>query len=71
MKPQYMNQEDVTDESVYDHGFNDAINEVLKVIDWNISQTGNERESISKSARLSNLRWLREKFEKLRGGEQG
>lgn len=48
---------------------NAVIDRVLEIIDWDISQTSNERESISKSARMSELRFLREKVETLKGGE--
>lgn len=46
-----------------------ALDEALKIIDRRILQAGNERESISKAARLSLLRWLKEQMEGLKNDE--
>lgn len=53
---------------MYKKGVNDAIVRVLEIIDRDISKTSNEQES-TKSARMSELRFLREKIEALRGGD--
>ena len=56
MNPQHMNPEDVTDESVYDHGFNDAIDKVLEII-----ERLNHNGSVS-------IKLLRKELEALKSG---
>lgn len=55
----------------YDAGREAAIDRILEIIDGRIAQIGNERESISKSARLSDERCLRKIIEGLKEGDNG